>query len=93
MFVLTVRIPVQAWSPVVVFFWTHALLVEKILPTSFWLARGFWLVVMLLSGSACWYLIERTRQRNPKRLWRRALLSSIVVQLLFFVMGIVLAPE
>jgi hypothetical protein len=94
MFTLSVRIPSQAWQPVLHLFWGQALLVEKIVPMKLlWLSRALWLAVLLLLGFGCWYLLERWRPRESRHRWLRALVSSTVVQTLWLLFAILFAAE
>ena len=94
MVVLTVRVALPTWRPVVELFWWQALLVEKMLPAApAWVARGLWLLVYLTIGVALWFLMERRRPRGQQHRWRRALLASLAVQGVLVSLAMVIAPE
>jgi hypothetical protein len=94
MLTLRVRIPWEAWQPVLHVFWGQALLVEKILPLNLlWLSRLFWLAISLLMAWGCGYLLERGKPEKDRYRWRRALVASIVVQALWLFLAMIYAPE
>ena len=70
-FTLSVRVPFEAWRPVLHWFWAEALLVEKVLPlNALWLSRPFWLLVLMASASGAWFSRERLRRRRNGHPWR-----------------------
>jgi len=66
-----------------VFLWvlTQGLLIEKI-SHGFWSSRGILLAIYLGAAVAAWWLVER-KGRDPRHVWRRAVLAWVGIQILY----------
>ena len=91
---LAVRIVAPLWHFVVELFWWQALLVEKIFgPMPRTATCALWLVLYLALAAACWWIVDARRRLSTGHVWRRAMLSSVLVQVLLLGIAMLVAPE
>lgn len=66
-----------------VFLWvlTQGLLVEKI-SGGFWSSRAVLLFAYISAAAVAWWLVERGG-RDPRHVWRRAILSWLLIQIAY----------
>jgi len=74
---------VRMIEPVFLWVLTQGLLLEKVSLSGYWTPAVFLLAVYLLVGLIAWWLVERSKPREPNHAWRRAFFSWIVIQLLY----------
>ena len=74
---------VRMIEPVFLWVLTQGLLLEKVALSGYWTPAVFLLAAYLLFGLIAWWLVERSKPREPNHVWRRAFFSWIVIQLLY----------
>lgn len=78
-------------EPVFLWVMTQGLLVEKVVPATggWWISRVLLLVAYMAAGLIAWWLVERP-DADPRRVWRRAAIAWIGIQLIYCVTATIL---
>lgn len=75
---------VRTIEPVFLWVLTQGLILEKVFssPVAKWVSLGVLLAAYMIAGLVAWALVERPG-RDPSRIWRRAFLAWLGVQLIY----------
>ena len=91
---LSIRLTTPAWRPVFDWAFTQGILLEKAIPNiQKWPGRAILMAVYGLVGVIAWAAIERSRRHSPNHVWRRALISWLVIQLTYSVAMVILVGK
>ena len=71
---------VKTLEPVYLWIMTQLLLLEKLPGSSRWTTELVWLAGYLAAGVSAWAVVEAP-SRDPRRVWRRATLAWLAIQL------------
>ncbi len=91
---LSLRVPSPLWHPIFDWGFSQAVVTEQLIPNlTRWQTYEVWLVAYVGLGVAAWFVVERSRDLSRAHLWRRAIISWLVIQLSYWLLSTMLIAK